>query len=154
MVPVDWSINFSHKIIDNINIDSILNNPRVVRSLPSDLKKKLKIRKIFKFDSPVSQKILNYNKILKSTGTLSYDDISSMSCECADSAFRNDHFGHVITGDLNIIQEPGLRKICSYGTKFRDVPCFNLSSIKNQFCTNLKTLINKISRKYRIPSSA
>ena len=57
-------------------------------------------------------------------------------------------------GDLNIIQEPGLRKICSYGTKFRDVPCFNLSSIKNQFCTNLKTLINKISRKYRIPCSA
>ena len=77
-----------------------------------------------------------------------------MSCECADSAFRNNHFGHVITGDLNIIQEPGLRKMCSYGTKFRDVPCFNLSSVKNRFHTNLGTLIGKISRKYKIPKSA
>ena len=77
-----------------------------------------------------------------------------MTCECAGSPFRNDHFDHIITGDLNIIQEPGLRKICSFGTKFRDVPRLNLGKIKNQFCTNLKTLISKISRKYKIPTSA
>ena len=133
LVPVDWSINFSHKIIDNINIESILNNPSLVKTLPSDLKNKLKIRKIFKFENQVSQKILNYNKILKSTGNISYNDILSMTCECADSPFRNDHFDHVITGDLNIIQEPGLRKICSFGTKFRDVPRLNLSKIKINF---------------------
>ena len=154
LVPVDWSINFSHKIIDDINIESILNNPTLVKTLPSDLKNKLKIRKIFKFESPVSQKILNYNKILKSTGNLSHSDILSMTCECASSPFRNDHFGHIISGDLNIIQEPGLRKICSFGTKFRDVPRLNPSKIKNQFCNNLKTLIGKISRKYKIPTSA
>ena len=131
-----------------------LNHPNLLRFLPLELRNKLKIRKIFKFEDAVSRKILNYNKILESTGNLSYEDILSLSCECADSHFRNDHFGHVITGDLNIIQEPGLRKMCSYGTKFRDVPCFNLSSVKNRFHTNLGTLIGKISRKYKIPKSA
>ena len=58
---------------------------------------------------------------------MSYEDILGMSCECADSAFKNDHFGHIITGDLNIIQEPQLRKLCSFGTKFREIPPLDLS---------------------------
>ena len=154
MVPIDWSIDFSHKIIDNINISSILNDPGIIRLLPQNLRKKINVRKIFKFENPVSSKILNYNKTLKSTGNLSYEDIPSMSCRCADSAFKNEHFGHIITGDLNIIQEPGLRKLCSFGTKFRDVPRFNLNSIKSGFVCNLKTLSTKISRKLRTPISA
>ena len=97
---------------------------------------------------------MNYNKILKSTGNLSYGDIQSLSCECADSVFKNPNFDHVITGDLNIIQETDLRKLCSFGTKFRDIPRFNLGSIKEKFRNNCKTLISKISKKFKIPHSA
>ena len=154
VVPLDWSIDFSHKSLELININSILNNPKISKLLPPTIRNKLKIRKIFKFENPVSSKILNYNKILKSTGNLSYGDIQSLSCECADSVFKNPNFDHVITGDLNIIQETDLRKLCSFGTKFRDIPRFNLGSIKEKFRNNCKTLMSKISKKFKIPHSA
>ena len=91
--------------------------------------------------------------MLKSTGTLSFTDISNMSCECATSPLNHSHFGHVITGDLNIIEEPQLRKICSFGTKFRDIPRLDLSSIKEQFKNDVTSLMRKISKKFKIAVS-
>ena len=85
---------------------------------------------------------------------MSYQDILDMSCDCAASPFKNDQFDHVITGDLHIIKEIGLRKLCSYGTKFRDTPRLNLSSIKNQFQNDVDCLVKKISKKFKITFSA
>ena len=151
---VDWTVKFSHKIIDNINIDSILKQSELTSKLPQNLKNKLNIRKIFTFDKPTSSKILNYNKILRSTGTLSYLDITNMTCDCINSTFINTHFGHIITGDLQIIKNPDLRKLCNFGTKFRDNPIFNISKIKNQFKTDIEKLIRKISKKFKITISS
>ena len=77
-----------------------------------------------------------------------------MSCDCEDSPFINGQFGHIITGDLSIIKENGLRKLCSYGTKFRDIPHFDLGSIKNQFQNDVDSLVKKISKKFKITYSA
>ena len=126
-VQVAWNVKFSHKIFDDLKLNSLLSNSYLSKLLPITLRKHFKIRKIYSYIQPISTKILNYNKILKATGIMSYEDILGMSCECADSAFKNDQFGHIITGDLNIIQEPQLRKLCSFGTKFREIPPLDLS---------------------------
>ena len=153
VIPVDWVLDYSHKILSNINISSLINDPFLSRLLPNGLKS-LKIRKIFKFRKPESCRILNYNKVLRDAGSLSFDDIRSMSCDCSVSEFVNDHFQHVITGDCNIIQEPGLRKLCSLGTKYRDTPRFNLGSIRKGFEVNLKSLVVKLSKKFKLSASA
>ena len=85
---------------------------------------------------------------------MSFADISDMSCECASSPLNHDHFGHVITGDLSIIQEPQLRKLCSFGTKFRDIPRLDLSSIRDQFKNDVISLTKKISKKFKIAVSS
>ena len=61
----------------------------------------------------------------------------------------NGHFGHVITGDLDIIQDLELRKLCSYGTKFRENPPLDVNSIKAQLKEEVRKLVDKICREYR-----
>lgn len=146
---VDWTIKYSHKIFDDINIKSLLKDSVISKHIPVPLKKKFKIRKIFAFSENIGKKIFNYNEVFKSAGTMSFTDISNMSCECATSSLCHGHFHHVITGDLNIIQEPGLRQLCSYGTKFRDIPRLDLSSIMNQFKNDVNELTKMISKKFK-----
>ena len=89
--------------------------------------------------------------ILKNTGNLCYQDIMNMGCECDGSPFKNSHFGHIITGDLNIIQNPTLREICSFGTKFRENPIFNIRNIQRQIKDEIDNITIKISQKLKIP---
>ena len=35
----------------------------------------------------------------------------------------------LITGNLEIIEDPSLRELCSYGTKFRENPVLNVHNI-------------------------
>ena len=149
ITKTDWTIKFTHKILDDINIDSILRQPNLKFKLPQNIKNKVNIRKIFTFDKPTSSKILNYNKVLRSSNITSYQEISEIACDCADSPFINTHFNHIITGDLHIIKEPGLRKLCSFGTKFRDIPCLNHNKIKKQFKTDIEKLIRKFLKNSR-----
>ena len=43
-----------------------------------------------------------------------------LTCDCSHSPFQYNPSGHVITGDLNIIQHESLRKVISHGPKFRE----------------------------------
>ena len=152
--PIAWTVKFSHKIFDDLQLNTILNNSYLLKLLPTSLRKQFKIRKVYSYTQPISTKILNYNKALKATGIMSYENISDMSCDCADSPFKNEHFGHIITGDLNIIREPRLHKLCSFGTKFRETPPLDLSSIKKQLKSDIDNLCKKIARKFKNPISA
>ena len=113
---LSWNVQFAHKIMSDVNLNSIINHAGVKYHLPRSLRDNMDIRIIYKFGGTIGSKILNYNRILKQTGRLSFDDIQNMHCSCDDSPFKNDRFGHVITGDLNIIQNQSLREICGFGT--------------------------------------
>jgi uncharacterized protein (DUF779 family) len=48
-----------------------------------------------------------------------------LTCDCSHSPFQYIPSGHVITGDLNIIQHENLRKVISHGPKFREPQYIN-----------------------------
>ena len=121
--------------------------------LPVSLKGKFDLKVVYKFGKTIGGKILNYNDILRKVAVLGYDDILRMSCDCENSAFKHDNFGHVITGDLNIIQDLKLRELCSFGTKFRENPVLNVKQIKSNIGKNVDCLIAKLSRKFGVPKS-
>ena len=146
---IHWNVQFSHSIIGDMNLSSILGSAEVAGKLPSDIRKKFDIRPWYRYGKTIGSRILNYNKQLKNCGNLSYANISSMECDCHSSEFKNGHFGHVITGDLDIVQSLELRKLCSYGTKFRENPPLNVNSIKAQLKEEVRKLVDKMCRKYR-----
>ena len=149
-----WKVQFSHKIIGDLNLNSILNSENVARRLPNDIKKKLGIRPWFRYGKTIGSKILNYNKHLKDCGTLSYADILGMSCDCEGSVFKNGVFGHVITGDLGIIKNLELRELCSFGTKFRENPLLDINKIRSQLLSEVGSLVSGLCRKFRKSRSA
>ena len=122
--------------------------------MPAELKGKVDIRISYSFGKTIGSKILNYNKVLKAVGNLSYADIQNMNCSCDESPFKHDHFGHVITGDLCIIGDPQLREVCSFGTKFRENPYLDLNKIREQMKKDTDSFAIKMAGKFKISRAA
>ena len=144
-----WNIQFSHAIIGDVNLGSVLSCAEVTRNLPTDLKGKFNVRPWFRYGKTIGSRILNYNKHLRNCGDLSYADIVAMSCDCDSSEFKHGHFGHVITGNMEIIQDSELRDLCTYGTKFRENPPLDVNRIRAQLKDEIGKLSVKICQKYR-----
>ena len=94
----DWpemscNIDFSHKILGDVNLPSIINSSNVKNSLPSCLRDQFHVRFVYKYGKTIGGKILNYNYILRDSGVSCFDDIERMSCDCDTSPFKNEHFG-------------------------------------------------------------
>ena len=151
---VSWNTRFAHQIFGDINLNSILNSRKAKNLLPDQLRRNTDIRIIFSYGKTIGQKILNYNQILKNTGQMSYEDICNMQCSCEHSPFKNDRFGHVITGDLNIIRNQDLRDVCAFGTKFRENPMLNPIKLCNEMRLEIDKFTVKIANKFRLPRNA
>ena len=48
------------------------------------------------------------------------EDPSSLPCNCKDSVFTDQHHGHIVSGDLRLIQNNQLRKLFAKGPKYRE----------------------------------
>ena len=64
-------------------------------------------------------KIFNFKEALQDINIEEYLK-NPLTCDCSHSPFQYNPSGHVITGDLNIIQHESLRKVVSHGPKFRE----------------------------------
>ena len=74
-----------------------------------------------------------------------------MSCDCHSSRFKNNSFGHVITGNMNIIEDEKLRELCSCGTKFRENPLLNIGGIRKAVSKSVDSLKTHVARKSQYP---
>ena len=113
-----WNVQFSHAIISDMNLGSILNSAAVSHQMPADIKKKFAIQPWYSYGKTIGNRILNYNRQLKDCGNISYADILSMNCDCQQSEFKHGDFGHVITGDLGIIQNSELQELALMAQNF------------------------------------
>jgi len=141
---IRWQVQLSHKIIDDVNLNRIMNLREVKGTIPRELRGKDNPQVVYRFSKTIGSKVLNYNNILRNTGTLSYRAIQDMQCGCEGSEFRHPHLGHIITRDLGLIRDEGLRAVCAKGAKFREVPYLDTSKIKQQ----IRGDIDNISKKW------
>ena len=78
---------------------------------------------IYSLNQSIRSKIFNYNTFVKSLDLNNFvNDNDTVKCACKefDSAFVNSDFGHIVTGDLNIVENGKLRNILSKGPKYRE----------------------------------
>ena len=84
----------------------------------------------FKLDNPIRNKILNYKITINS---LSFKQVSNNKvvienlpeCNCSKSSFCDPAHDHVVTGNLNIINNNKLRKLLSKGPNYREPKTLN-----------------------------
>jgi hypothetical protein len=109
-------INFCNKGIDLIDLPKIFNDKNVQKLIPPYFRNTETPLICYKYTKPIRKNVFNYNDIVTDDNILHN---SPESCDCAQSAFKYNAFDHVITGDLNIIENKQLRKLLRRGPKFR-----------------------------------
>jgi hypothetical protein len=71
------------------------------------------------YTNSIGRTIFNYKEALQDINIEEYMK-NPLTCDCSHSPFQYNPSGHVLTGDLNIIQHESLRKVISHGPKFRE----------------------------------
>ena len=146
-------IDFTHKIIEDLNLPALFKTRAIADLLPPGVDRKSNIKIVYKYGKPVSSDVLNYNKTLRETEIGSFTEINSLQCDCDNSPFKDDFHGHIITGNLEIVQDPELRQLLAFGTKFREIPYLQVEKIMEGLKTNIETLVGSISRKFKTKKS-
>ena len=138
-------INYSNPIFNYINLTNIFE--RYESLLPI---KNVNTKKAYKYPLPLGRRIYNYNILSKQLNT-------SVTCSCSESSYQpyiDPNHGHVITGNLNIIKDPHLQQLLSYGSKYRLPLYYNKKKIIQTFANDLDKYIYKLSCKYHCPIEA
>ena len=145
-------INFIHKDIQTINLRRIFNEAGVRKMIPARCKFKEMPIIYFKYCKNILQSILNYNAATKESSFESFEDIQNIVCQCDEedvAAFVDPIHGHVLTGDLNIVQNLELRDAMSKGAKFREVPRLSRMQIEASLLQDLDRFKEKWCEKER-----
>ena len=78
---------------------------------------------VYNLKPPIRSILFNYKQFVLH---LNFDEFlknpTSVKCSCNkyDNSFINNHYGHIITGNLNIVNNERLRQLKSKGPKYRE----------------------------------
>ena len=100
-------IPFANKGNDAINISNILNRKEVVKEIPPYFKNQYVPIVYYSYTNSIGRNIFNYKEALQDINIEEYLK-DPLTCDCSHSPFQYNPSGHVITGDLNIIQHESL----------------------------------------------
>ncbi|MEN8746518.1 MAG: hypothetical protein ABF284_08015 [Polaribacter sp.] len=115
-------INYRTKHIEDLNIPFILRNPDVVQALP-DLNEKPTI--LYKYNKPVHSKILNYKHAMTNLNVENFiQSYNEISCDCHSSIYKDAYHGHIMTGNLDLVENKDLKFLLKKGPNFREEPNF------------------------------
>ena len=147
------NVNFCNKGIDFINLSKILNTPELVQLLPPSFNKETPMV-VYNLEKSIRSKIFNYKEVVQETDIDSFlEDPSLLPCSCAGSSFIDTHHGHIITGDLRIVENNKLRKLLTKGPKFRESAGICWNKAKQSIVDGLNESIKKWVDTNAIPSS-
>ena len=150
------NLSFSNKALDFINLSKLLRSPAAMASLPPQIDKTEIPMIIYTLNQPIRSKIFNYNDFIKSLDLNEFvNNNTSIKCSCKDfdSSFVNNHFGHIITGDLNIVDNLKLKNILFKGPKYREPVEINWREARDQIKLGLEEYLEKLSNEKGLDKS-
>ena len=117
-------IKLANKSIDALNFSNILNQKSVQSNIPPYFQNKESPCISYSYTRSVASKIFNYKRSLQQ---IDFNSLSHnpLPCTCPDSEFLYAPCGHIVTGDLSIVQNDKLRDLLRKGPKFREPVSFS-----------------------------
>ena len=118
------NMKFANKGIDAINIGNILNHRDVVKNIPPYFKCQTTPKISYTYTNSIASTILNYKQSLRDF-KLNEHASQPHLCSCSSSTYLYSPAGHVVTENLNIVENLKLRDILSKGPKYREPTTFS-----------------------------
>ena len=134
------AINFINKGMEKIGLSKIMNDKEYLDKLPEKFQSE-KICVTYKLGNPIRNKIFNYKETVNSICIK--DPPSLTTCACNNSEFKDHNHGHIVTGDLRIVEDVRLRKLLSKGPNFREHRAINYNKCKIEIINALDNFILK-----------
>jgi hypothetical protein len=118
-----FHLKFGNKGIDAVNINNILSHKNVQSCIPPYFKMNSTTCISYRYTSIIASKLFNYKQTLQ---CLDIEQIRQNlpKCSCSSSLLNYTPAGHIITGDVNIVQNEDLRSLILKGPKFREPRSF------------------------------
>ena len=125
-----------------INISKIINDKNVRKSLPTQFNKTEQISTVYTLTKTIRSKIFNHKEFIKTLDTKAIlENMNNLPCNCTTSPFTDANHGHIVGGDIRIVQNNKLRKLLCKGSKYREPVSINFSKCK----TEIKNSLTKFS---------
>ena len=127
-----------------INLGSILRKEDINETLPRSMMKEETPRLVYKYTPTIRSKIFNYRQTAED---YIEDSEVNMTCTCIESQFIDVNHGHVVTGNLDIIDNKELRNIFQKGPSYREKKAINWRFTEEALLQDLNAFIKKWSSK-------
>ena len=93
------------------------------KNLPTQFNKTEQISTVYILTKTIRSKIVNHKEFIKTLDTKDIlDNMNSLPCNCT-SPFTDTNHGHIVTGDICIVQDNKLRKLLCKGPKYKEPVC-------------------------------
>lgn len=139
--PYFMVIEFVNKIVESVNIRKILNNEDVKNKL--SISDSLRIPNIsMKYSKTIRSSITNYKETVHSN-----INPNDLVCDCSNSSFKDKDHNHIITGDLNIIDNAELQNLLKKGLNYREQQPLSKRKTLNAFLKAINMYIDTVSNK-------
>lgn len=136
---------YTNRYLEEINLNQICNYKEITSLYPAECKSEFSAS--YKYSKTIRSSILNYNT------TLLKDLNCPTTCECSRSEFVDPQLGHIVTGDLSIIQNRALRNLVSKGVNFRECHRHMTDHVIKSVEMDLDAHIKKSSVRKSLPES-
>ena len=138
---------FENKSLDFINFQKIINQEDVVKTLP-DKMKDLNPAVVYKLKPSIRSKIFNYKEFTINMDV--YNNVDAYPCHCNGSSFVDSDHGHVVTGDLRIVDNNKLRKLFVKGPKYREPSVIDFNKARECITAGINGFVSTSSEKYKV----
>ena len=147
------NVQFCNKGIDFINLPQIMNHPDVVKLLPSSLKDQPPMV-VFDLVKSIRSKVFNYKQTVQELDVDAFlANPAILPCSCTDSSFKDAHHGHIISGDLRIVQNKKLQKLLIKGPKYGESEGICWNKARDSITIGINDFIKKNSNSERLHTS-
>ena len=140
-IGIPFVVQYSNHWIEIINLNGMINSPELIETIPRDAQKKLPTV-VMKLKPTVRGRIFNYKEVVADYTMGQEED---MECECDNSRFKDEHHGHVITGNLEIVNDRRLRDLMRKGPNYREKEPMHWSIARKSVMEDLNKFITKWS---------
>ena len=142
-------IKFLNKAGDAINLPALLRSTLVTDKIPVYIRDKEPPIVSYEYTSTVASKIFNFAPALSNLNVSEYFS-NSQTCQCKESKFCYEPHGHVITGDLRVIENARLRELVAKGAKYREPNRVNWKATETMFLESIDLYAKNWSKREQV----
>ena len=137
------------KAVDAINLPALLQSTSVTNKIPVYLRDKQLPIVSYEYTSTVASKLFNFAPALSNLNVSEYFS-NPQTCQCKESKFCYEPHGHVITGDLRVIENAKLRELVAKGPKYREPNRVNWKATETMFFESIDLYSKNWSKREQV----